>query len=209
VRAYNSSGVSGFSNVVDSVVPQSPPAAPTGLTAQVMSATQIDLRWTDNSSNETGFRVRRSTAGTFAVIATLPAGATSYSSTGLAADTTYSYQVAAYNGAGESAFDTATAKTSAAPAAPPPAPSQLKATAVSATAVRLEWKDNAQGQAGFVIERHSGSAYAVVTTLVPGVITWTNTGLSGGTSYTYRAKARNNSGDSAYSNTASATTRRK
>jgi len=46
----------------DTVV--TPPTAPTGLGATAASATQIDLAWTDISSNETGFIVERSLTGT-------------------------------------------------------------------------------------------------------------------------------------------------
>ncbi len=39
--------------------PSTPPAAPNGLAAAPASPTQIDLVWTDNSSNETGFKIFR------------------------------------------------------------------------------------------------------------------------------------------------------
>ena len=63
-----------------------------------------------------GFRLERKTgfAGTYALIATLPAGQTSYSDSGLQASTTYFYRIKAYNNAGESAYSNeASATTSA------------------------------------------------------------------------------------------------
>jgi hypothetical protein len=81
----------------------SPPTAPIGLTATTISASQIDLTWTDTSSSETGFKIQRKTGtGLFATIATVGANVTSYSSIGLTSGTTYNYQVIATNSGGDS-----------------------------------------------------------------------------------------------------------
>jgi hypothetical protein len=82
------------------------PAAPTDLIANVASATQVNLFWTDNANNETSYKVERKLAsgGSFAEVATLPAGSTAYSSTGLAASTQYVYRVRASNSAGDSDY---------------------------------------------------------------------------------------------------------
>src|SRR5205814_8574833 len=59
------------------------PAAPSGLGANPIASTQVNLVWTDNSNNETGFKVQRRDPGssTFNTIFTTAAGATSYSDT--------------------------------------------------------------------------------------------------------------------------------
>ncbi len=91
------------------------PAAPTNLAAAVMSKSRIDLSWTDNASNETGFRIERckgSTCTNFTQIASVGANVTSYSNTGLNANTTYKYRVRAYNASGNSGYsNTVTATT--------------------------------------------------------------------------------------------------
>ncbi len=89
------------------------PAAPTGLTATPISASQVNLAWSDNSTNETGFHIERSTNGTsFTQIATVGAGVKTYSNTGLARNTLYYYRVNAFNAAGNSAYsNTANART--------------------------------------------------------------------------------------------------
>lgn len=98
----------------------SPPAAPSGLTATAASSSQINLRWTDNASNETGFEIDRALNSTFTsgqVTSTTGAvggtgGTGTFPSTGLSASTTYFYRVRATNANGDSAnSNTASATT--------------------------------------------------------------------------------------------------
>ncbi|MCA1634500.1 MAG: S8 family serine peptidase [Acidobacteria bacterium] len=79
--------------------------APGSLKASPVSRGQINLTWTDNASNESGFRVERSTNGrTFTQIATVVSNAGSYLSTGLSANTKYFYRVYAYNAKGTTMY---------------------------------------------------------------------------------------------------------
>ena len=84
------------------------PSAPSGLTAAAAAAnptSSVAMSWVDNATNETGYRVERSSDGaTFAQRAQLASGATSYVDTGLASGATYYYRVLAYNSAGSSAY---------------------------------------------------------------------------------------------------------
>ncbi len=92
-----------------------PPSAPAGLFASAVSTSQIDLAWTDTSSDETGFTIDRSADGTnYTLIVTVGTDTTSYSDTGLAANTPYDYRVAAVNAAGVSDYSVASATTQAA-----------------------------------------------------------------------------------------------
>lgn len=85
--------------------PGNPPAAPTSLAAVSAGATQIDLSWSDNSNDESGFKVERSTDGVnFSQVATTGVNGNSYSDSGLASATTYHYRVRAYNFDGDSAY---------------------------------------------------------------------------------------------------------
>jgi hypothetical protein len=81
------------------------PAAPSGLTAQAAGTGQISLGWTDQSNNETGFKIERSTDGTtFTQIVTVGANVTSYTDTGLTPGTHYSYRVRATSSTGDSSY---------------------------------------------------------------------------------------------------------
>ncbi len=83
-----------------------PPAAPSGLTATAVSSSAINLAWTDNASDETGFKIERKTGvgGTYAQIGTAGANATTFPDSGLAASTTYYYRVRANNAFGDSGY---------------------------------------------------------------------------------------------------------
>ena len=66
---------------------------------------EANLSWNDNSSNESGFRIERSSDGqSFSQIATVDVNTTTYSDTGLQSNTTYWYRVNAYNEYGESGY---------------------------------------------------------------------------------------------------------
>ncbi|MCU0772850.1 MAG: Ig-like domain-containing protein, partial [Verrucomicrobia bacterium] len=81
------------------------PAAPTGLGATAASSTRINLAWTDNATNESGYTVERSTDGVaFVPIVNLSANTTSYANTGLTSATLYYYRVIAYTPTGGSAY---------------------------------------------------------------------------------------------------------
>ena len=89
--------------------PPTPPAAPSSLVGfpDPMTPPNIMLTWADNSSDETGFEVERSTTGGgvgFSNITTTSAGATSYTDATSLAGTTYYYRVRAVNLAGDSTY---------------------------------------------------------------------------------------------------------
>jgi hypothetical protein len=105
-------------------VPGPLPAAPSGLTATAVSSSQINLTWTDNATNETGFVVARSTVsgGTYTDVAWLAANATGYSNTGLSSDTPYYFVLRATNSFGSSANSAEAGATTLPAAAGPSSP---------------------------------------------------------------------------------------
>ncbi len=70
------------------------PTAPSGLTFSSTTATGMTVSWTDNSSNEVGFAIYRSTDNVnYTFIAQTPANTTSYNDTGLNPSTIYIYRI--------------------------------------------------------------------------------------------------------------------
>ena len=97
VAAVNATVQSGGRNIA---TVNTLPSAPTSLSALALAGLQIQLTWTDNANNETGFVIERAVnGGAFVVLITVaPLGGTgsvSYTDMGLTAGDTYDYQVSA------------------------------------------------------------------------------------------------------------------
>jgi YVTN family beta-propeller protein len=188
------------------------PTVPANLQATAISTSRIDLTWsasTDSGgSGLSGYRIFRNGGAT--PIATVTT--TSYSDTGLAASTQYTYTVRAVDGASNVSADSASASaTTQSPPAPdttpPSVPQSLQATAVGASRIDLTWSASTDtggsGLAGYRIFRDGGTTpIATVTTT-----SYSNTGLTANTGYSYQVRAYDNANnESALSTGASATT---
>jgi hypothetical protein len=73
------------------------PIAPSGLTGQAVSHSQITIHWVDNSKNEDGFRIYRNGA----LLESVGPDITAFQDNDLSYATVYSYLVTAYNEYGE------------------------------------------------------------------------------------------------------------
>jgi len=160
-----------------------------------------------------GYRLERCQGGTcsnFAQIA-MPTG-TSYSDVGLPGNTTFRYRVRAADAVGNlSSYSSIAAATTLAPdTVPPSAPSNLSAAAAGAGRVNLSWTASADnvGVSSYRVERCEGgtcSSFAEVGTTSG--TTYNDVGLPGNTTFRYRVRASDASGNlSSYSNIAGATT---
>jgi len=84
------------------------PLAPSNFTGTTVATSttraRVDLKWTDNSNNETSFVIQRSTSPAFTTVTTLTGAAnkTTLANTGLARHTTYYYRILARNAYGDS-----------------------------------------------------------------------------------------------------------
>jgi subtilisin family serine protease len=206
VRAYNADAVSAYSNEASATTAEAKPGAPSDLTAAAASTSRIDLSWRDNSGNASGFSIERKTgSGSWSQIDTVDANVTAFADTGLSASTTYSYRVRAYNADAVSAYSNEASATTA--EAKPGAPSGLTAAAASTSRIDLSWRDNSGNESGFSIERKTGSgSWSQIDTVDANDTAFADTGLSASTTYTYRVRAFNPGGASAYSNETSTDT---
>ncbi len=82
------------------------PADPSGLSAKLLSASQIQLAWLDNATNEAGFEIyrKRGTNSTYALLSAVGSNVTSFVDSGLAPGSLYQYEVRATNTDGGSGF---------------------------------------------------------------------------------------------------------
>ena len=206
------------------------PSAPSNLTADAASKSEIDLTWNDNSDNETYFFIHRKLEGAagYTTIANVGANVTSYHDSGLSASTKYYYEVSAFNTFGSSMSSQVSATTKSSilipifpidpidpidpdiilPLLKPAAPSELEADAVSSSEIELNWTDNAANEEGFILERSmtQSSGYTEIDDLDADTTSYEDEDVEESITYFYRIKAYNDNGDSAYSALASAKT---
>jgi len=102
--------IADYFRIVKGAVVPVVPAAPSNLAATTSSSSQINLSWTDNSSNETGFKIERckgANCTNYVQIIQVGANVTAFANTGLTKNTTYRYRVRAFNADGNSAYSNA------------------------------------------------------------------------------------------------------
>src|SRR6266545_2803692 len=156
-----------------------------------IGATNFSSNWTP-SAGATSYTVRRNGANPVTVTGT------STTVTGLASNTTYSFTVSASNTAGESAQSAPVSATTAGGQVPP-TPTGLSVTGVTCTSVSLSWNASS-GATSYRVYRGSALATTVTTTSA------TVGGLNANTTYSFQVSAVSSAGESAKSNTVSATT---
>jgi hypothetical protein len=208
-------GVTGTASVTYGSVP----AAPSNLVATSVTSSKVTLSWTDNSSNETGFVVQRSSNGgkTWTTLTTTAANVTSYSDTTVGKRKTYEYRVYATNSYGNSAYsNTVTVTTpsanvavgtaagtgvaggkAAAPSgAAPAAPADVVATSVSPAQVTLSWSAGAGNATGFVVQRSAdgGKTWTTLATVGAQATSFTDTSVSSDRTYLYAVDATDRNG---------------
>src|SRR5688572_8143365 len=205
VLAFNAAGVSKYSNIADATTPAAPPppppppvpTAPSNLSATPVTTSQIQLNWSDNSADETGFQIERcagETCSNFSVVTPVAANVVTLADSGLADATFYRYRVLAFNAHGNSPYSNIAEATTLAPPPPPPppvptAPSNLNASAISYSHVELSWQDNSSDEDGFRVERCTGpmascSSFSQIAQVPSGISALSDTGLQGQTTYT-------------------------
>ncbi|MFN4244092.1 MAG: fibronectin type III domain-containing protein [Tepidisphaerales bacterium] len=176
--------------VVGALFGQPPSAAPTGLTAVAPLARQVNLAWSDNSADETGFEIDRATDAAFStglVRFELPANATSFTDTTVQPGTTYFYRVRAVNGGGSTApSNVASVTTPQVPAVP----TGLAATAPLYNRVELSWAAAPPLTTSLRLERSAaGGPFTTLATLPATATTYVDPTTVGLTSYAYRLVA--------------------
>lgn len=178
--------------------PNTLPTAPSGLSASAQGTSQVDLTWADTSDNETGFVIQHSTDNVlWSTLTTTAAGATSYSHSSLAPNSTHYYRVAATNLVGNSA-PSASVQASTLPLSPG-APATVTARLVSPGYVRVNWEAGLGEASGFRIERSSdGSQWALVEQTGPGLrVSYVDIATTESPTERYRVIATNAGGESA------------
>ena len=191
-----------------------PPTDPTGLSASAISTSQINLSWTasidppPNVSGLAGYRIERCTgSGCTGFVQVGLSAVASYSDTGLAPATTYTYRVRAYDNATNNSgySNTANATTWTPPDTTPPTTPFLSGSPFSSTQIDLSWTastDSGSGLSDYRVYRGG----TLIATLGTSVTAYSDVGLTPSTLYSYYVVARDVAGNVSNSNTISVTT---
>ncbi|MBB6143455.1 fibronectin type 3 domain-containing protein [Silvibacterium bohemicum] len=202
-------------NGIEALLASSAIGTPGNLTA-TPSGGSIALSWSASSTSGVTYSVYRGASGTAPALLTSGLSTTTYTDSTVTNGTTYVYYVVAVKGSGlssQSNWATATAGASGSCGAVPSAPGGLTAAASSASAIALSWS-GVTAPANCTI-----SSYKVYSSTTSGftpssgnlitsttATSYTNSGLSAGTTYYYKVEAADGDGSSLPSAQASATT---
>lgn len=203
VRAVRTTGrkttYSEFSAACATTLAPPVPAAPSGADAKPAGSTVVEVRWVDQSTDETGFRVERSLdlGATWAPAVTTGLNATSAFDYGRTSEQQGCHRVIAFNAAGDSPPSNTDCTT------PPAAPTALTATAADGPAIDLAWTDNSAVEDGYeVLRATDGLTFSTVANLPANSAHHRDVGVNSTISYAYRVQAKKDNGFSDLSNTA-------
>ena len=186
VKTYKNDG--GKTNYSDYVTVKASTLLGTVKNAKVTSTTGtwITLEWAKNDK-ATGYSIEQYKGGKWTVIATTKNNATlKFTVKGLKNDTTYSFRIRAYKTAGGvtaySDYVRIAGKTRI------PNVAKFTGSAVSASAVKLDWSKNDKAT-GYVIEQYKGGRWTEIKAVDNDVTEITVEGLAKSTAYTFRIKS--------------------
>lgn|GEM_PF-4612493 len=181
----------GLSSFIVAVGPVAP-TAPSNLEVSTTGATTMTLVWVDNASDETGYKVYKSTDNsTFSDTGlSLGAGVVTADITGLSADTKYYFIVGAYNDGGEANVTVENNTTLAT------APT-LGVNDINSSKIVLNWNDTSSIESAYNIYQSttSGSGYSLVSSESAGTTTKDITGLNENRTYYFKVAVINAGGE--------------
>jgi hypothetical protein len=187
-----------------------PPTLPTNLTAVANSSSQITLTWTasTDAGGIKGYNIYR--VGTVAPLNTIPQTGTTFTHTGLTANTAYTYQIEAIDTAGNKSAKTASVSRTTPVASTivdttkPTTPGQPTASLVTQTTLRLTWtaSTDAGGSnlTGYKVYRNN------IQIGTPTTNTYNDTNLTANTAYSYTVVAYDGAGNTSATSSARSTT---
>ncbi|MBT3231849.1 MAG: fibronectin type III domain-containing protein [Calditrichaeota bacterium] len=191
VYAYNDSGPSPVTDVVNATTVQGPPLMPQDLLIETPDFTQAVLSWTDASEDEIGFILeRKHESSNWGQVDSLVENTSAYIDDEVFPNNRYMYRICAVNEVGRSSW-LASEDWTAIPDGPPNAPIDLEAVPIDMSHINLNWSDVSNNEGGFIVERSLSGAgeFEVIIETNPGVVFFGDEGLEQETSYDYRVKA--------------------
>ena len=167
---------------------------------------KVNLAWQDNSANETGFTIQRAANVFFnSGLTTFSVGANikTYADASVQKNATYYYRVQARIGSGVSAWSGLISVATLTPDAPVSLMGMKMPASSNAPTVKLAWRDNANNEGGFTLQRATDSGFSKHVsnfTLAANLAKYTDSAVEANTKIYYRVRAFNGAGNSAWSN---------
>lgn len=172
-------GVEGYNNINQ----------PDQLSGIVNTAGNVDLAWSDNSDNETGFRIFRKSKeeAIFEIIGSVEENIVSFTDTSSFQGTKNYYKISAFNDFMESQYSNTIVVVT-----PLPYPTDLSGQLTNEGFVQLNWSDNSESELGFIIEgkpNHQDSVFSIIDSVNNNMNTYIDTEAKYYTPYIYRIYA--------------------
>ncbi|KAA3596776.1 MAG: hypothetical protein DWQ06_14615 [Calditrichaeota bacterium] len=165
--------------------------APSNLTVTQITPSEVQITWEDNTDDEQSFVLERSPNGvSFELLESLLPNTTSYIDTGLVSGNVYGYRVSAF----KIKTDLATSETVLFRTLV--APTNLSASSISNSSLKLNWSDNSDSELKFVIERsNDNDNFSRIDSVDADISEFIDVNLDSTQSYFYRviAHTTNNS----------------
>lgn len=172
-----------------------PPAAPSNCTSHYVATDNAKCTWSDNSNNETGFRIEKAIDGAgFSFWKNVGAGVQDSGTYTLGTNHRIAFRVRAYNDAGDSDWSTS-GYTYTTPGAP-------SGCTISLGTIDIIWTDNSAYEEGFQIDRQLNSGgWSLIHTTAAEAESWADSSQPTGANskYEYRVRAKKGSLYSGYS----------
>ncbi len=209
VRAVDAAGnVSAPSNQVTYVPPGADagekPGTPSEPQAVAIAHNKIEISWADTIHNETGFEVVRATGvnSVYSPVATVDSNVTRFTDSGLVAAQKYYYRIRAIGRNGESPFSAKVNATTLESPETPEVPPQLLGEAAANGSVSLTWTDDSDNETGYkVYKSEDGTNFTLIAALPANSNAYTDSEVTGFSTYYYYVIGLNSAGDGAPSNT--------
>ena len=188
--SYNSTGKYYYILGYTEIKIENDVATPTGFVVASATSSSVSLKW-DKNANASGYEIEQYKSGKWTQIAKINNSSTvSYNVSGLAADTTYTFRMRAYktlsSGTSYSDYVRLAAKTQLTNT------DKFVGTAISPTAVKLDWNRNDK-VTGYIIEQYKGGKWTqIAVTKNNTTLTFTVKGLADATPYSFRIKTYKN-----------------
>ncbi len=180
VIAFNDGGAT-WADTYASAITLGSPAAPSNLTATALNSSAIQVNWTLHG-DETSVYVERWNGTSWASIAHLPLGTTSYIDAGLSSNSVYYYEVVAANDLGSTWAASYVSAVTSSPM-PPAAPFNLAAMAIDSATIQVTWSLGDASDTAVDVAKWNGMNWQIVAALNSGSTTYLDTFANVGVNY--------------------------